>query len=68
MTLTKQTAVDKVEVLLEQDVIHVRMVTRILEGSEVLSQTYHRHVLQSGDDLTNEDERVLAIANAIWSN
>ena len=65
MALTKETVVDKIEVL-ENNAIQVRKVTRALEDGEMLSQSYHRHVLQFGDDLTNEDPKVVAIANAAW--
>jgi hypothetical protein len=66
MALTKETVVDKIEVL-ENNAIQVRVVTRILEDGNVLSQSYHRHVLQNGDDLTNEDPKVQAIATVAWS-
>jgi hypothetical protein len=66
MALTKEVVIDKIEVL-ESNAIQVRKVTRILEDGEVLSQSYHRHVLQPGDDLTNEDPKVAAIATAAWA-
>jgi hypothetical protein len=66
MALTKETVVDKIEVL-ESNAIQVRSVVRVLEDGEVLSSSYHRHVLQPGDDLSNEDPRVGAIANATWA-
>ena len=66
MALTKETVVDKIEVL-ESNAIQVRFAIRVLEDGEALSQTYHRHALQPGDDLTNEDPKVAAIANAAWS-
>lgn len=66
MALTKETVVDKIEVL-ENNNIQVRAAIRVLEDGEVLSQSYHRHVLQQGDDLTDEDPRVVAIANAAWA-
>ena len=66
MALTKETVVDKIEVL-ESNAIQVRKVTRILEDGEVLSSSYHRHVLQPGADLTNEDPKVVAIATAAWA-
>jgi urease accessory protein UreE len=66
MALSKQTVVDKIEVL-ESNAIQVRKVTRVLEDGEVLSSSYHRHVLQQGDDLTNEDPKVVAIATAAWA-
>ena len=66
MALTKEIVIDKIEVL-ESNAIQVRKVTRVLEDGEVLSQSYHRHVLQPGDDLTNEDPKVVAIATAAWA-
>jgi hypothetical protein len=66
MALTKEVVIDKVEVL-ESGAIQVRQATRILEDGNPLSQSYHRHVLQPGDDLTNEDPKVQAIATAAWS-
>ena len=66
MALSKETVVDKIEVL-ENGTIQVRAAIRVLEDGEVLSSAYHRHVLQPGDDLTNEDPKVVAIANAAWA-
>lgn len=66
MALTKETVIDKIEVL-ETGAIQVRQATRILEDGNLLSQSYHRHALQPGDDLTNEDPKVQAIATAAWS-
>jgi hypothetical protein len=66
MALIKEVVIDKIEVL-ESNAIQVRKVTRVLEDGEMLSQSYHRHVLQPGDDLTNEDPKVVAIATAAWA-
>lgn len=66
MALTKETVVDKIEVI-ENNSIQVRVATRVIEDGEVLSQSYHRHVLEQGADLSNEDPKVVAIANAIWA-
>ena len=65
MALTKETVVDKIEVL-ESNSIQVRSAIRVLEDGEVISQSYHRHALTPGDDLTNEDPKVVAVANAAW--
>lgn len=67
MALTKETVVDKIEVL-ESGAIQVRQAIRVLEDDVVLSQSYHRHVLQPGDDLTSEDPKVVAIATAAWAS
>ena len=66
MALTKKVVVDKIEVL-ESNHIQVRTCTRILEKGEIISSAYHRHVLEPGDDLTNEDPKVQAIAAATWA-
>ena len=66
MAFTKQTVVDTIEVL-ESNAIQVRSAVRVLEDGEVLSSSYHRHVLSPGDDLTNEDPKVVAIATAAWA-
>jgi len=66
MALTKETVVDKIEVL-ENGTLQVRSATRVLEDGEVLSSSFHRHVLAPGDDTTNEDAKVVAIATATWT-
>jgi hypothetical protein len=66
MALIKEVVIDKIEVL-ESGSIQIRQATRVLEDEVVLSTSYHRHVLQPGDDLTNEDPKVVAIATAAWA-
>jgi hypothetical protein len=75
MALTKETVVDKIEVL-ELGHIQVRTTTRVLEDGVQLSQSYHRHVVvpstkASGSwedtDISGEDARVQAICNATWT-
>ena len=66
MALTKETVVDKIEVL-ENSTLQVRTATRVLEDGEVLSSSFHRHTLAPGSDTANEDAKVVAIANATWT-
>ena len=66
MALTKETVVDKIEVL-EKGQVQVRTATRVLEDGVALSSSFHRHVLAPGDDLTEQDTRVSAIATATWT-
>jgi hypothetical protein len=66
MSLIKEVVIDKIEVL-ESGSIQVRQAIRVLEDGEVLSQSYHRHVLSPGDDLTNESSKVVAVATAAWA-
>ena len=66
MALTKEIVVDKIEVL-ENGTLQVRTATRVLEDGEVLSSSFHRHVLAPGTDTANEDAKVVAIATATWT-
>ena len=75
MALTKETVVDKIEVL-EMGQVQVRTATRVLEDGVQLGQSFHRHVVEPstkasgswGDtDISGEDARVQAIATATWT-
>jgi hypothetical protein len=66
MALEEKSVVDKIEVLLLGQ-IQVRRRDQILKDGVEVAATYHRHVLNPGDDLTNEDPRVVAIAEATWT-
>jgi hypothetical protein len=66
MALEEKSVVDKVEVLLNGS-IQVRTRNQVLKDGTEIAATYHRHVLSPGDDLTNEDPRVAAIAAATWT-
>ena len=67
MALTEITKVDQIEVT-ENNSIQVRTATIIKKDGTEIAKTYHRHVVSPGDNVTNEDPRVQAIANAIWTD
>ena len=76
MALTKEIVVDKIEVL-EMGQVQVRTATRVKEDGTVLSSSFHRHVVEpsvkTGDtwadtDISKEDARVQAVANATWTD
>ena len=76
MALTKETVVDKIEVL-ENGIVQVRTVTRIKEDGVELSSSFHRHFVEpstkDGDtwadtDISGEDARVQAVATATWTD
>lgn len=66
MTYTEQSVVDKIEIL-EDGQIQVRRADRVLKNGVVIAQTYHRHVIEPGQDTKLEDVRVTAIATAVWT-
>ena len=74
MSLTKEVTADKIEVVTGQDEdgnattsVQVRMTTKVLEDGAMISQSYHRHVIQSGDDWSSEPANVQTICNAVFS-
>jgi hypothetical protein len=43
------------------------MSTKIEKDGIEITRTFHRHTLSPGADITNEDPKVQAIANAVWT-
>lgn len=66
MALTEKIIVDRVE-LVENNSIQVRTAAIIERDGVEISRTFHRHVVAPGYDVSNEDPKVQAIANAIWT-
>ena len=78
MAITKETVVDKIEVL-EMGQVQVRTATKIVEDGTELNRSFHRHILQpcikdisnntwSDTDISGEDARVQAICTATWTD
>ena len=76
MAITKETVVDRVEVL-EMGQVQVRTSTKIMEDGNELNRSFHRHVLEPsvknddtwGDtDISSEDAKVQTICNAVWTD
>ena len=76
MAITKEIKADKIEVM-ETGRIQIRTATIIKEDGNEITRTFHRHAIDPSDkssgswqdtDISNEDERVQAIANATWTD
>jgi len=76
MALTKEFEYD-CEVRGPYKAVQVRKATIIKDGSDEISRTYQRHVLQcrtkTGDtwgdtDISGEDASVQAVCNAVWTS
>jgi uncharacterized protein with FMN-binding domain len=67
MALTKEVAIDKIEVM-ELGQIQVRQITRIMEDGNELSSSFHRWMLNPGDDVSAQPAKVQTIANATWTS
>jgi len=66
MALTEKTIVDKIEVL-ENNSIQVRTANIIEKDGVEISRTFHRHVVIPSNDISGEDAKVQAVANAVWT-
>ena len=66
MALIEKQLVDLVE-LIESNHIQVRTANIIEKDGTEIARTFHRHVLSPGDSVVNEDPKVQAIANAVWT-
>lgn len=64
MALTEQNVT--IFTVLEDGQIQIRRSRRIFDSTELVAERYHRHVLAPGDDTTQEDARVRAVANLLW--
>ena len=64
--LTKEVIIGQVEVV-ANNCVQVRQDTIIKDDDVEISRTYHRHVLAPGDNLDNQDPKVRAIAEAVWT-
>ena len=67
MTITKETMIDKIEVVGDYKAVQVRTATVIKEDGKEISRGYHRHTLDLNADITNEHEDVKKICNAVWT-
>ena len=69
MSLTKEVTADKIEVVTTEEgtSVQVRTATKVLEDGVVISSSYHRHVIISGDDYSAEPANVQAICSAVFT-
>jgi hypothetical protein len=66
MALTKEVAIDKIEVV-ENGTLQVRQVTRVMEDGKELSSSYHRWSFPPNSDVSAQPANVQAIASAAWT-
>lgn len=67
MSTFKETSTYLPEVA-EGSFINVKRIDKVFKDDVVISESIHRHVLAPGDDLTNEDAVVIAVAKAVWTD
>ena len=65
MTYTEQSIIDQITVT-EKNELLIRRADLVLKDGVEISKTYHRVTLLPNSDLTGFDEKITAIANAVW--
>jgi hypothetical protein len=65
MALTEKTEQDKIEIVGSFKTVQVRTATVIERDGEEISRSFHRHVVQPGDDTSSESAEVQAICAAV---
>ena len=67
MALTKQTITDKIEIVGPYNHVQVREAVQVLEDGNVISQSYHRYVVNPTDDYSSRDAKVQAVCSAVFT-
>ena len=65
MALTERTEEDKIEIVGAFKNVQVRTATIIERDGVEISRSFHRHVVNPGDDTTNESAEVQAICAVV---
>jgi hypothetical protein len=66
MALTEIIKVDQIEIVGDYT-IQVRTATIIEKDDIEISRSFHRHIIEPGMDVSNEDIKVQTVANALFT-
>lgn len=66
MALTERTEIDKIEVVGDWN-IQVRQATTIEKDGQQVAKTFHRWVLNPDSDISEQEQKVKNICNAVWT-
>ena len=66
--ITKEIIEDKIEIVGEFKHVQVRTATVIKEDGVELNRSFHRHVVNCLDDISEQSTEVQAICNAVWTD
>lgn len=64
--LEEITVIDKIEALPEVPCVQIREAIRIMKDGEIIAQSYHRRVVNEGDDYSEEPDNVKSICDAVF--
>jgi phage host-nuclease inhibitor protein Gam len=66
--ITKELIEDKIEIVGDYKAVQIRTSTVIKEDNIEISRSYHRHVVNCLDDISEQSAEVQAICNAVWTD
>ena len=66
MALTEKIEIDRIEIVQDWN-IQVRQATIIERDGVFVSKTFHRWILTPDMDITNQEQKVKDICNAVWT-
>ena len=66
MAFTEKNIIDKIEVL-DNGTIQIRQANIIERDGIEIAKTYHRWTLTPGQELSGQEQRVIDIANVVWT-
>lgn len=66
MAFTKQTTFDAITIR-DTGHLEIRIANLVMEDGVEIAKNYHRRVITPGDDVTNEPQKIKALANLIWT-
>ena len=68
MAITKATADDKIEIVVDYNHLNIRTATIISEDGTELSRSFHRRVITPDADVSGESAEIQSIAAAVWTD
>ena len=68
MALTKETVVDKIEVVTDYKIVQVRYAEVVKEDGKIISSAYKREVLHPDEDVSSKEDDIKAVCNAVWTD
>jgi len=68
MAITKETFIDKIEIVGESRIVQVRQATIIKEDDVVIGKSFHRHTITPDRDPKDEDAEVQAVCGVVWTD
>lgn len=66
MSLLEKKIIDRIEII-ENGCIQIREASIIEKDGVEIHRSFHRYVLHPGQDLNDQDPKVVAVASVIWT-